>query len=391
MTSPSPPEPGPHREGRAAHPARWAAPRGRRVRRRTASRTLGSYAAEHLARKRAAREAGERWLTCVKRHLEEAAAFLGPHTPLHAIGNPAVEAYLGHLLAGGPEGKHPRSDSTVNHYLDSLSNLFRRAVADGLLERNPVKQLLRRPDRGGRAPLVWLEAGEVADVLAFARRYRPKRPDLAVPFLFELLSTFAYTGLRKSEGLGLEVRDVKLERGIILVRPNRWRRLKNRVSEREVPLFTELAVSLTSHLESRRSSREGALLFPSPAGDEERPLQNLRRTLDQCPMPARLAEAAADDSAAPPGVPPLRLGILRHSYCAARLQTLDWGKPIAPFTVAREMGHRDLRMVLRIYGHLGRVRARGAQVSFLGPIGPAPEGSGRIDPPAQGGRKTHEG
>ena len=31
--------------------------------------------------------------------------------------------------------------------------------------------------------------------------------------------------------------------------------------------------------------------------------------------------------------------MFRHTYCAARLQTLDHGEPVSPFTVGKELGH----------------------------------------------------
>ena len=54
----------------------------------------------------------------------------------------------------------------------------------------------------------------------------------------------------------------------------------------------------------------------------------------------------------------VRLHALRHSYCAARIQTLDNGHPVAEFTVMKELGHSSPRLVREIYGHLGNVRHR---------------------------------
>jgi integrase len=48
----------------------------------------------------------------------------------------------------------------------------------------------------------------------------------------------------------------------------------------------------------------------------------------------------------------IRLHGLRHSYTAARIQTLDRGAPIAMYSVARELGHRSTEMIERRYGHL---------------------------------------
>ena len=54
----------------------------------------------------------------------------------------------------------------------------------------------------------------------------------------------------------------------------------------------------------------------------------------------------------------------RHSYCAARLQTVEHGYPVAPFTVSRELGHTSLTMVEKVYSHLGKVRHRSEVVEF---------------------------
>ena len=56
--------------------------------------------------------------------------------------------------------------------------------------------------------------------------------------------------------------------------------------------------------------------------------------------------------------------MFRHTYCAARLQTLDHGAPVSPFTVAKEMGHGGDSLVKRVYGHLGEVRHRTEVVEY---------------------------
>ena len=46
----------------------------------------------------------------------------------------------------------------------------------------------------------------------------------------------------------------------------------------------------------------------------------------------------------------IRSKMFRHTYCAARLQTLDAGAPVSVYTVAREMGHGGESMVRRVTG-----------------------------------------
>ena len=60
-----------------------------------------------------------------------------------------------------------------------------------------------------------------------------------------------------------------------------------------------------------------------------------------------------------------RLGsVYRHTYCSARLQTLDHGAPVSIYTLSREMGHGSDEMVRRIYGHVGVARHRSEVVEY---------------------------
>jgi integrase len=60
----------------------------------------------------------------------------------------------------------------------------------------------------------------------------------------------------------------------------------------------------------------------------------------------------------------IRTKMFRHTYCAARLQTLDGGAPVSLFTVSRELGHTSPSMVERVYSHLGSVRHRSEVVEY---------------------------
>ena len=60
----------------------------------------------------------------------------------------------------------------------------------------------------------------------------------------------------------------------------------------------------------------------------------------------------------------IRARMFRHTYCSARLQTLDHGAPVSPYTAAMELGHGGQSMVDRVYGHLGTVRRRSEVVEY---------------------------
>ena len=60
----------------------------------------------------------------------------------------------------------------------------------------------------------------------------------------------------------------------------------------------------------------------------------------------------------------IRSKVFRHSYTAARVQTLDGKAPVSVFTVAKELGHGGQAMVRKVYGHLGQVRHRAKMVEY---------------------------
>lgn len=87
---------------------------------------------------------------------------------------------------------------------DALSNLYRRAQAEGFVTAG-YTALLEKPS-AQRHEARWLEVHEAALLLEAAKSYRAKRGDLAVPYARALLATFLLTGGRQKEVLGLELR-----------------------------------------------------------------------------------------------------------------------------------------------------------------------------------------
>src|SRR5439155_2497305 len=88
----------------------------------------------------------------------------------------------------------------------------------------------------------------------------------------------------------------------------------------------------------------GTLLFPSHRYRVERPYTQLRA------FATVLTQAQIEK--------PVTLHTLRHTYCSARLQTLDGGASVSVWDVAVELGHRDTEMIERVYGHVLQDRTR---------------------------------
>jgi len=139
---------------------------------------------------------------------------------------------------------------------------------------------------------------------------------------------------------------------VITIRPNAWRRLKTRTSHRVVPLWPQLSEILRPYVFGPRLERGGQLLFPAFVDGREQTLTDMRKLLD------RLAERAGWVRGE------IRTRLFRHTYCAARLQTLDAGAPVSIYTVARELGHQSDEMVRRVYAHLGSTRHRSDVVEY---------------------------
>ena len=142
------------------------------------------------------------------------------------------------------------------------------------------------------------------------------------------------------------MRDVDFDAGRVWIKHNEWRLLKRAWHERSVPLWPQLRETLEEHLQ-RWQPR--TLLFPSHITG--RMYTNLGDGLRLAFRRARILKKAA-------------LYICRHTYCSVRLQTLDAGQPVSPYTVAEELGHKDLSLIMSVYGHLQHDRRRLASVEY---------------------------
>jgi len=310
---------------------------------------LAAYAADHLTKKAQAGEATDQAIAASQLHLERAVACFGADCELTSLSVSDLSRWIAALKGQGFSG------DTIRHHLNSLSNLYVRAGAEGRvsLGYNPVAAMPRKmkPPAAHREAQ-WLEVDEGALLLEAARTYRAKCDWLAVPFAYELVATGLLTGGRPSEVLGLEVDDVSLDRETVTFRPHARRRLKTLTSHRTVPLWPQLAEILKPYFPRREQLGPGTLLFPSFRTGAETLLRH----------PHRIVAAVAERIGYARGeVTPYTL---RHTYCAARLQTLDAGAPVSPFTVGRELGHGGDALVRKVYGHLGTVRHRSAAVEY---------------------------
>jgi integrase len=225
--------------------------------------------------------------------------------------------------------------------------VFRRAVASGMLQSNPVEIIrgrLGRPDREVRQA-EWLTEPELTRVLAMAA----ERESRSYPALL----TLASTGIRLGEALGLQVGDVDLERGKLYIRRSvRKFRVGSPKSGKprtvDVPAAT-IAVLRgwigTIRAEAAVRGQEATWLFPSEPGhllDSSTVRDALRRVLPG----AGIAR-------------PFRIHDLRHTYAALAIQR---GVPLV--IVSRQLGHGSVAITDAVYGHLAPEATRAAAVAW---------------------------
>lgn len=347
------------------------------------------------------------WLAQCERHLRAACLVIGDQRDPSTIAVTDVEAFDTYLattalILPGVEGRRGRTpvcgldSGTRRQYLNTLSKLFTWMGKRGMVLAgyNPVRDMDDKPTWTA-LEREFLEVNEVGLYLHAASLFMPERAH-GLRYAHALIAMYVYCGLRESEAYQLRVCDVNLERSTIEIRwlkPNGKTRtdqndvvdvdacstpavrkpkkhgLKTRWSVRTLPIPPELQRILEAYLTGPDRPR-GELLFPTPApvgSAGEAMLTDTRKTLEAVAqlahriapeeLKARFAEAAL-----------FRTLLFRHTFCAARLQCVDYGKPISRETVEYEMGHGSKAMIDRVYKHLGRLRHRSEHVEYPNPL-----------------------
>ena len=309
-------------------------------------RGLAAFAAYHLETKAREGEVTQRWLVEMERHLRAAVEYFGADRTLLSITSQQCSDYVQALLKR-PGRRGSLTKATARKFLNSLSDMFSRALSESFVTVNPVAAMYSKPTPERRDP-TWFKPAEAALILESARLYQPPVEDGSYPYVYPLVATWLLAGLRKGEALGLEVDDVSFKRGTITVRPNKWRRLKTASSERTIPLWPQLEKILRAYLIQREQDGGlNELLFPATRGGKnEHMIDNVRKSLD------RIGARAGFEAGS------LRATAFRHSYATTRLYTAEHGAPVSLWTVRGEMGHRSTSMIENVYGHTIDQRTR---------------------------------
>ena len=122
-----------------------------------------------------------------------------------------VSDFLSDLAAGDGNGRAPASPATVHRKAACLRSFYRHLRREGVRETDPTTTITG-PRRGQRLPKV-LNRAEVQKLLAQPHGSEPTA--LRDRALLELMYA---CGLRASEAIGLDLRDLDLEAGVLHAR-----------------------------------------------------------------------------------------------------------------------------------------------------------------------------
>jgi integrase len=248
-----------------------------------------------------------------------------------------VAKLIRELEAQGLAGK------TIENYLLPLGGTMTFAVRRGLIATNPCA-LLTNDERPHRSPRkekhVWSD--EEVDALITASEKIAREPEARYDYS-PLIRTALYTGLRQGELLGLQWGDIDLHEGVLYVR-RQWTRsneygpTKTPAGVRRIPLPRELVQFFRElKLRSDHSGTED----PVFASKEGTPLGH-----------RNLTRRGFEPAAAQAGIDGETFHDMRHAFASRMIS-----RGIEPVTLAKLMGHEDIRETLNTYSHLwDRVR-----------------------------------
>jgi integrase len=263
---------------------------------------------------------------------------------LRDINSAHVKAYAAHLRTFQPKGRRRFKRTTQRRYLDAFGFLLQRAVSEGRVEKNQVREMVDRPTHEP-SPTRHYELWEAALWLELARRMYP--PDQPGRPIYALLGFMLLTGCIESERKRIELTDLRFPgdpefpRGIVNVHGR-----KTIYRDRIIPMHPQLAEILTEYLEGPNVP-SGPLLFPEPGANGTTPIGDWSAALDNI---ARASGYPAEE---------IRTRGMRVTFATHRLCTLDeLGQPMTAWKLRGEMGHGTEQMIEKRYGRYAQHRAR---------------------------------
>jgi len=258
--------------------------------------------------------------------------------PLTALQPLHVQAYYSRMLrCGRRDGKGGLSAQTVKHHHRVLYEALKHAVKHGLLIRNVGEAV--DPPRPDSKEMITLDMDDVHTLLDAAHD---------TPY-YMLFYTALYTGLRRSELLGLRWKDVELDLATLSVVqtlhyvPGKgyiFREPKTKRSRRLVDLSPSLVLLLREHRANHELEKKlfGCSVIPDDL---------VFSYPDGTPLPPNSITKAFHKLAKSLGMPGMRLHDLRHTHATLMLR-----QGVHPKVVSERLGHSSVAITLDTYSHV---------------------------------------
>ncbi|MGD0794457.1 MAG: site-specific integrase [Dehalococcoidales bacterium] len=241
------------------------------------------------------------------------------------------------LERGRRDGKGGLSAQTVKHHHRVLHEALKYAAKHGIIIRNIAEAV--DPPRPDSKEMVTLEPDNVHIFLDAAHE---------TPY-YVLFYTKLYTGLRRSELLGLRWRDIDLDLATLSVVqtlhhvPRKgyiFREPKTKRSRRLIDLSPSLALLLRGHRDNQELERKllGRLLMPDDL---------VFSYPEGTPLPPNSVTKAFCKLAKSLGMSGIRLHDLRHTHATLMLK-----QGVHPKVVSERLGHSSVAITLDTYSHV---------------------------------------
>lgn len=233
------------------------------------------------------------------------------------------------------------SNNTIRHYHTAISTVLSTAVEWQIITFNPCTRI--RPPKKTRQEQLYLDDTQAAELIAQLNQLPEDRMNFRTAIIMLL-----FTGMRRSEVLGLYWSDIDLDNGVISV---------NR-SLHYIPQKGCID-SDTKNSSSRRSFKAPAELIPllkeykqwqqvrcEIAGDQWHPSERVFTNWNGTPIRPDTLSNQFRKWIATTDLPPIHLHSLRHTNASLLIAS---GTNIQ--TVARRLGHSTSATTANIYSH----------------------------------------
>lgn len=286
-----------------------------------------------------------------------------------AKGKPIMRKYTDARGAHHDRPERPLSVTSINKTITRLGQILEVAVERDLIDRNPVRVNPRnRKIKTSRPDRAYIDRPEHAEALldAAGQLDRDARSNGHIARR-ALLSTLTYAGLRISEALDLEWRDVNLAAGRLRVRNS-----KTVAGTRYVDLLPVLQDELTTLKANAANAEPGAYVFPSAAGTR----QDRNRARNRVLAPA---VKLADKHLHAGGLTPLPEGLTLHALRRTSISVrVALGDDLS--YIMEQHGHVDPAVTFGVYAKPMRPEDRVRWRALVGVEGDPVTGPAEVAP-----------